>query len=88
MDASLSLPPSEPRLAAELLEQCRQRSLDLEDQYDGQDVVGNRRYVSGHVGEDKGSRKGNRTERVQRGKITDCRVQDSPCWARCMRAFL
>ena len=24
----------------------------------------------------------------QRGEITDCRVQDSPCWARCMRAFL
>ena len=27
-------------------------------------------------------------EGSQRGKITDCRVQSSPRWARCMTAFL
>ena len=35
MNPSLSSRPSEPPLAAILLEQCRQRSLDFEDQYDG-----------------------------------------------------
>lgn len=27
-------------------------------------------------------------KRGQRGKTTDCRAQNSPCWARCMTAFL
>ena len=27
-------------------------------------------------------------KRGQRGKTTDCRVQNSPCWARCRTAFL
>ena len=45
---------SEPPLADIFLEQCRQRSLDPEDQYDRQDVVCECRYIKGHVGECEG----------------------------------
>ena len=38
-NASPSPRPSEPPLAAIFLEQCRQRSLDFEDQYHGQEMV-------------------------------------------------
>lgn len=47
--SSLSPRGSEPALAAVFLEQCRQRSLDAEDQQHGQDVVCARVYGGGHV---------------------------------------